>query len=140
MAAIATGFESSNSSSTATLDYQFEPIRAPMAWDGRQHHVDEFTYQWSEQEIAEIDQALAIFKFHSWDGNADGTTGSRGSNKVTAFHNDPYADMLALHVQGQPAQGGAIKVSSSWNIYNLLCVSRPETLQTLMRPSWKFEG
>ncbi|KAG8157999.1 hypothetical protein KVR01_012271 [Diaporthe batatas] len=64
----------------------------------------------------------------------------KSSNKATAFHAEFYCDILAFYVQEEPAEGGMMKLASSWQVYNNLCQAQPEVVEKLMLPDWKFES
>jgi hypothetical protein len=49
-------------------------------------------------------------------------------------------DILAFHIRGLAASGGDFKVASTGYIYNQLCTSRPDVIELLAKPDWKFEG
>lgn len=55
------------------------------------------------------------------------------------FHTEFFCDVLALYVKGEPASGGDMKIAPSWQVYNDLRESRPDVIQTLLKPNWKFE-
>jgi hypothetical protein len=53
------------------------------------------------------------------------------------FHTDK-GDIVALFALETAAEGGASKISSSWQVYNDLAENRPDLIKTLADP-WPFE-
>lgn len=65
---------------------------------------------------------------------------TRHTNKASPFHTDFFVDILAFHIRGLAASGGAFKVASTGYIYNKLCTSRPDIIELLAKSDWKFES
>ncbi len=55
------------------------------------------------------------------------------------FHSDFFCDIIALFVREAALEGGCLHLASSWQIYNDLCATQPEIIDTLSKPNWQFE-
>ena len=54
------------------------------------------------------------------------------------FHTDT-GDIIALFALETAVEGGMSKISSTWNLYNVLAETRPDLIKTLSEP-WPFDG
>ncbi|KAI0107584.1 Clavaminate synthase-like protein [Nemania sp. FL0031] len=63
----------------------------------------------------------------------------RDSNLPSAFHTDPFCDILAMQTRSLAAKGGNHIVSSTLQVYHTLLAERPDLIPVLAAPNWPFD-
>jgi len=58
---------------------------------------------------------------------------------LQGFHNDIFCDILAMQSRGRAAEGGRHFIASALKVYNTLALERPDLLEALATPNWKFD-
>ncbi|KAI1131700.1 Clavaminate synthase-like protein [Nemania abortiva] len=63
----------------------------------------------------------------------------RDSNLPSAFHTDPFCDILAMQTRSLAAKGGNHIVSSTLQVYHTLLAERSDLIPVLAAPNWPFD-